>query len=174
MCGFYPLIHRLIICVAWLVWFLVCFTLVVFVPNTASIFRLNFAWCISKVQRILVIYLSVINFCRDIICWRVALPTDELCRGETDIRLYRALPSSLPLKSVSANYSPPPSGNHHTKTPPSTGALSATPLPGQKNGICMFNLCVQTETYYCKRGEELYAYYHQGPSTTAEHELVKR
>jgi hypothetical protein len=103
-----------------------------------------------------------------------ALPTDEVCRGETDIRLYRALPSSFPLKSVSANYSPPLSGNHHIVTPPSTGALSATPLPGQKNGICMFNLCVQTETYYCKWGEELCAYHHQGPSTTAEHEFVKR
>ena len=37
---------------AWLVWFLVCFTLVIFVPNTASLFLLNSAWCVSKGQRI--------------------------------------------------------------------------------------------------------------------------
>jgi hypothetical protein len=103
-----------------------------------------------------------------------ALPTDELTRGEADIRVYRALPSSFPLKAVSSNYSPPPSGNLHIVTPASTSVRPAAPPSGQKKGICMFNLCVQTDKYYCKRGAELCGFHHQGPSTAAEHDLVKK
>jgi hypothetical protein len=103
-----------------------------------------------------------------------ALPTDELTRGEADIRVYRALPSSFPLKAVSSNYSPPPSGNLHIVTPASTSVRPAAPPSGQKKGICMFNLCVQTDKFYCKRGAELCGFHHQGPSTAAEHDLVKK
>ena len=62
-CGFYPLIDRPIICVACLIWvWSIWHCRFSFPICTASLFRLNSAWCILKGQRKLAIYIFGILF----------------------------------------------------------------------------------------------------------------